>query len=182
MSIDEREDVVMDIEPPPARNRPAPILNIHNQCKRYQPPVITILKEEPVSDHDMEESEQDSVYNSLASAMQNTVDTIMGEFIGSCTAAAEEEKNKQSNNKKLPVINTQQELSNEQARQLISPPVSSTAETPPVALPSVVAAAAEKPKATRSRLPAPWKVRMTDSGEIFYLNSVTGETTPTRPV
>ncbi|GAA5800591.1 hypothetical protein HPULCUR_006027 [Helicostylum pulchrum] len=182
MSIDEREDVVMDIEPPPARNRPAPILNIHNQCKRYQPPVITILKEEPVSDHDMEESEQDSVYNSLASAMQNTVDTIMGEFIGSCTAAAAEEKNKQSNNKKLPVINTQQELSNEQARQLISPPVSSTAETSPVALPSVAAAAAEKPKATRSRLPAPWKVRMTDSGEIFYLNSVTGETTPTRPV
>ncbi|KAI8079238.1 hypothetical protein BDF21DRAFT_419727 [Thamnidium elegans] len=181
VSIDEREDVVMDIEPPPAGNRPAPILNIHNQCKRYQPPVITILKDEPLSDHDMSpvENEQDPVYDSLTSVMQNTVNIIMGEFIETCAEEAEKKKHV----KKLPdIINTQEPVllnsSNEQAQQLISPPVSSNTETSPVVLPIVT----DKPKAIRSRLPAPWKVRMTDSGDIFYLNSVTGETTPTRPV
>ncbi|KAI9343708.1 hypothetical protein BD770DRAFT_398127 [Pilaira anomala] len=184
LAIDERDDIVMDIVPL-VRNTdgitsPSVLKNhFHNLCKRSD---IPILKQETLPDTTTIPEQQQQ---------QDPVDTNHGlvQAMSSLPIAAESlspEKNKMST--KLPEIDTQKAVLNSPppplppslTHQLISPPVSSTTETPPISLPTI------KPriKTTQKtgRLPPPWKARMSDSGDIYYLNTVTGEKTSTRPV
>lgn len=88
-----------------------------------------------------------------------------------------------SDNMSVPDGNTKEQIES-MPLQTIPPASSLSTLESPVANVSLAVAAVAKPaakKSSRRRLPTPWKVKMNDSGDIYYHNPVTGEETFVRP-
>ncbi|KAG2209719.1 hypothetical protein INT47_001865 [Mucor saturninus] len=90
--------------------------------------------------------------------------------------------------KNIPSIVTEEAVLNtfiNAPQQLASPPASSHTEEPSPTLPTIPKNSELSELNTmkkRGRVPRPWKTIMTESGEIYYLNSVTNEISLERPV
>lgn len=142
-------------------------------------------------DSSLTNSIESAVNDIIESAVNNTFDfTAKGSYD---TAVSQDEVNQtedaiNKSTRNIPTIVTEETALNtflNAPQQLASPPTSSHTEEPSSTLPTIPKnsqLSELNTKKRKGRVPRPWKTVMTESGDIYYHNSITGEISQERPV
>lgn len=129
----------------------------------------------------------------VESVVNETIESVANGTLGIAESAIQEDTpmpDVVKPAKKIPTIITEENTLNlllSEPHQLASPPTSSHSEEPSSILPIIPTKKSESPlklniKKMTGRVPRPWKIVMTDSGEMYYHNPITGEKSQERPV
>ncbi|KAI7883838.1 uncharacterized protein EV154DRAFT_522568 [Mucor mucedo] len=152
---------------------------------------ITNDTNKPTADSSVTSTIESAVNDIIESAVNNSFEFTSDSLYKSSVLPDEDTQmedvvNKSAKN--LPSIVTEEAVLNtffNAPQQLASPPASSHTEGSSPTLPTIPKNSELSELNTtkkRGRVPRPWKTIMTESGDIYYLNSVTGEKSLERPV
>lgn len=170
LPVGERDDVVMDINPPVRPNET--FAKKHSQKK-----IVINLKKEP----------NYSLKKATISQEQSTVTAQVNKKETGSQLVPDHSMLNSNVSSDTPVnVNNSATQPNSEIKS-VADNCSSSTTTTSSSLPSPVTPQNEidsvlRPKKKRARLPAPWRVKMSDEGDIYYSNSETGEETSIRPV
>ncbi|KAL7331197.1 hypothetical protein PS15p_203421 [Mucor circinelloides] len=205
LDIDDRDDIVMDIACPSQSRSPAVII-VNNDTTATASEMLTNNNTTLIQTSIAATAADPNNHHTMTSAAQHINDNTTGSFITTSdeqvtlivnhpTSARDMTSHENVPSSDTTTVGTNSAFTNlvssndkmsvpdgcttEQTKSMPTQniPPASTSKAP-------VAVAATKPatkKSSNKRLPTPWKVKMNDSGDIYYHNPVTGEETFVRP-
>lgn len=204
LDIDDRDDIVMDIACP-SQPRSSAVMIVNNDTTAIASEMLTNNNTRLIQTSIATAADLNN-HHAMTSAAQHINDNTTGSFITTSdeqvtlivnhpTSARDMTSHENVPSSDTTTVGTNSAFTNlVSSNDKMSVPDGCTTEqtksmptqnTPPAStLKAPVAVAATKPatkKSSNKRLPTPWKVKMNDSGDIYYHNPVTGEETFVRP-